>query len=142
MSIKEATHKDVIEYTKRYSGAVKYYEELDGKLFVLKWIEFEFFDFSTLPHGLVFTNTCDFDDSQITTLPDDIVLQRNLYLNNSKIETLPVLNITQSLIMNNTKFVIPDGTYIGDTVRTRNTIYETLDSVYINGYFFSTGILS
>lgn len=139
------THRDVIDYIEeKYDNTNKdFYEVLDGKLVIKRWVEFSNFNFITLPNGMVFDDWCDLDNSGVEFLPDDIVLNGSLFLVGTKIRTLPVLNIGFTLNISRTDIVLQDGTYIVNSIcSSRHKLYKYLNHLKVDGYIFSTGILS
>lgn len=133
------THQDVIDYLKDIYNS---YTVQDGKLNIIGFVPFCKFKFRTLPSGMVFEGVCDLDGSSITSLPDDIVVYNHLYAGNIKNITIPSIGVRGNLYTVDSGIKLGDGIYIGCYMYTSGSRYEYLNDLYINGYIFSTGVLS
>lgn len=139
------THQDVVNYLLRVNGdqpSTSTYEIKGNKLHIYKWYMFHIFQYKTLPRDMVFHEWCDLDGSDIESLPDDIKLYDHISLQDCSITKLPVLNIGGYLDIADTETIIADGTYIHRHLFSRDSNYSHYDHTMVNGYFFSTGVLS
>lgn len=139
--MKEVTQQDVIDYIEEGYDST-HYKVQGNKLMITQWVAFDDFEFSTLPSGMIFNSVGDLRNSNIEYLPDDIVFHNSLYLSHSKVRSLPILGVARYLVITGIEAVLQDGTYIESKLWSKDTSYQYIDGVVIDGYVFSTGVLS